>query len=222
MVLAGTAVPTVGTAVRYRTRTAPFLWTGASDGHVVNYDILRLERRMHLCLTTRACLLPLLRTSAGLAGRACATRRLSSALMGEAEHDPLVQYIVLRRDLQETEGWPLGALVAQGSHAAVAAVAEHWDTPACRAYVAPDAIKRMTKAVLEVKGEPQLRGLAAKLEEGGAAHVLWVEQPENFPTCLATAPARKSTLAPFFKKCRLSSWHDVKATSGAQQAPEGT
>ena len=135
---------------------------------------------------------------------------------------PAVQYIVLRRDLQETEGWPLGALVAQGSHAAVAAVAEHWDTPACRAYVAPDAIKRMTKAVLEVKGEPQLRGLAAKLEEGGAAHVLWVEQPENFPTCLATAPARKSTLAPFFKKCRLSSWHDVKATSGAQQAPEGT
>ena len=177
---------------------------------------------MHLSLATRACLLPLLRTSAGFAGRACATRRLSSALMGDAEHDPLVQYIVLRRDLQETEGWPLGALVAQGSHAAVAAVAEHWDTPACRAYVAPDAIKRMTKAVLEVKGEPQLRGLAAKLEEGGAAHVLWVEQPENFPTCLATAPARKSTLAPFFKKCRLSSWHDVKATSGAQQAPEGT
>ena len=180
---------------------------------------------MHLCLTTRACLLPLLRTSAGLAGRAFATRRLSSALSmsGAAEpDDPLVQYIVLRRDLQETEGWPLGALVAQGSHAAVAAVAEHWDTPACRAYVAPDAIKRMTKAVLEVKGELQLRGLAAKLEEGGAAHVLWVEQPENFPTCLATAPARKSTLAPFFKKCRLSSWHDVKATSGAQQAPEGT
>ena len=69
---------------------------------------------MHLCLTTRACLLPLLRTrtSAGFAGRACATRRLPSALMGKAEHDPLVQYIVLRRDLQETEGWPLGAMVA--------------------------------------------------------------------------------------------------------------
>ena len=71
---------------------------------------------MHLCLTTRACLLPLLRTrtSAGFAGRACATRRLQSALSmsGAAEHDPLVQYIVLRRDLQETEGWPLGALVA--------------------------------------------------------------------------------------------------------------
>ena len=174
---------------------------------------------MHLCLAAPT--IHLLRTRAGFAGRACATPRLSSTLsMGDASaDDPLVQYVVLRRDLQETEGWPLGALVAQGSHAAVAAVAENWDTPACRAYLAPDAIKRMTKAVLEVKGEPQLRGLAAKLEEGGAAHVLWIEQPENFPTCLATAPACKSALAPFFKKCRLSSWHDVKATSGA---PDGT
>lgn len=27
--------------------------------------------------------------------------------------DPLFQYVVLRRDLQEYERWPLGALIAQ-------------------------------------------------------------------------------------------------------------
>ena len=59
--------------------------------------------------------------------------------MGEAELDPLVQYIVLRRDLQETEGWPLGALVAQaasGRRGCRRALGH----AACRAYVAPDAM----------------------------------------------------------------------------------
>ena len=73
----------------------------------------------------------------------------------------------------------------------------------------------MTKAVLELKGEPQLRTLAEKLAAAGLKHHLWVEQPENVATCLATAPARKSTLAPHFKKCRLSSWHAPKGGAAA-------
>ena len=52
------------------------------------------------------------------------------------------------------------------------------------------------QVVLEIKGETQLRSLSAKLAEAGVAHKLWVEQPEDYATCLATAPAPKSTVAP--------------------------
>lgn len=57
--------------------------------------------------------------------------------------------------------------------------------------------------VLEVKGEEQLTKLAGKLEEAGIRHKLWVEQPENFPTCLATAPCVKSHVQQHFKKLKL-------------------
>ena len=63
--------------------------------------------------------------------------------------------------------------------------------------------------VLEAKGEAELRALASKLEEGGVQvpqthlpqngtfseplhqHKLWIEQPEDVPTCLATKPCTK-------------------------------
>ena len=57
--------------------------------------------------------------------------------------------------------------------------------------------------VLEIKGEAQLLALAEKLTAAGVAHKLWVEQPEDFPTCLATAPATKAAVGLHFKKFKL-------------------
>ncbi len=58
--------------------------------------------------------------------------------------------------------------------------------------------------VLEVKDEAALRKLSEALTAGGIGHKLWVEQPEDFPTCLATRPYSKSEVAAFFKKFQLS------------------
>ncbi|KAJ8628904.1 hypothetical protein MRB53_022227 [Persea americana] len=88
--------------------------------------------------------------------------------------DVLVQYVVLRRDLIDT--WPLGSVVTQGCHASV---------------------------TLEVKGESQILNLSEKLNEGGIAHKLWIEQPENIPTCLATKPYPKSAVSLFFRRLKL-------------------
>ena len=44
---------------------------------------------------------------------------------------------------------------------------------------------------------------AAKLADAGVPHKLWVEQPEDFPTCLATAPCRKSVAGPHLRKLQL-------------------
>jgi len=117
--------------------------------------------------------------------------------------DPIVQYIVLRKDLWTEQGWPLGPLIAQACHASVAAVMEHRDDEATQRYCAPENIDQMTKVVLEAKGEAQLRNLAQKLTEAGVKHKLWIEQPENYPTCLAFKPSPKSEVAQYVKKFNL-------------------
>ena len=57
--------------------------------------------------------------------------------------------------------------------------------------------------VVQVPDEEGLRSLSSHLERNGVQHKLWVEQPEDIPTCLATVPYPKSQIAQHFKKCKL-------------------
>ncbi|CAM6088904.1 unnamed protein product [Calypogeia fissa] len=127
----------------------------------------------------------------------CATGPESS------REDVIVQYIVIRKDLVEGLNWPLGSVISQGCHAAVAAIWLHKDDPVTQQYCAPDNLDNMHKVTLEVKGETQLRNLAQKLESGRIVHKLWIEQPENYATCLATKPYLKNEVASYFKKLKL-------------------
>ncbi|KAG7972984.1 hypothetical protein I3843_07G207700 [Carya illinoinensis] len=115
--------------------------------------------------------------------------------------DVLVQYVVLRRDLIDT--WPLGSVVTQGCHASVCAIWSHKDDPHTVDYCSAQNIDSMHKVTLEVKGEPQILNLSDKLTTAGITHKLWIEQPENIPTCLATKPYLKSVVSSFFKKLKL-------------------
>ncbi|EFN56316.1 hypothetical protein CHLNCDRAFT_14905, partial [Chlorella variabilis] len=124
----------------------------------------------------------------------------------------LLQYVVLRRDLWTELDWPLGSLVAQGCHAATAALWMTREAATTQQYCAPENIDHMHKASRPGWGglqkwgaedEAQLRKLATKLGEAGVAHKLWIEQPEDFATCLSTAPAPKSAVAPLLKKLKL-------------------
>ncbi|XP_024994903.1 putative peptidyl-tRNA hydrolase PTRHD1 [Cynara cardunculus var. scolymus] len=119
----------------------------------------------------------------------------------ETASDVLVQYVVLRRDLIDT--WPLGSVVTQGCHASVAAIWSHKDDPHTIDYCSPTNLDSMHKVTLEVKGEVQLKNLSEKLTSNDIAHKLWIEQPENTPTCLASKPYPKSVVSPFFKKLKL-------------------
>ncbi|KAI4316213.1 hypothetical protein L6164_024212 [Bauhinia variegata] len=115
--------------------------------------------------------------------------------------DVLVQYVVLRRDLIDT--WPLGSVVTQGCHASVSAIWSNKDDPHTVDYCSPESIDSMHKVTLEVKGEPQILNLSEKLKSGAIIHKLWIEQPENIPTCLATKPYPKSLVSSYFKKLKL-------------------
>ncbi|KAG5403027.1 hypothetical protein IGI04_009146 [Brassica rapa subsp. trilocularis] len=119
----------------------------------------------------------------------------------EKSDDVVVQYVVLRRDL--IDSWPLGSVVTQGCHASVAAIWSFKDDPVTLRYCDPQHIDSMHKVTLEVKGETQMLNLSEKLKSGGISHKVWMEQPENVPTCIATKPYLKSQVSPFFKKLKL-------------------
>jgi len=58
---------------------------------------------------------------------------------------PIVQYIVVRKDL----AWPTGALIAQACHASMAAVHQFYDHSDTKEYLKD--LSNMHKIVLQVK-----------------------------------------------------------------------
>ncbi|GLI63386.1 hypothetical protein VaNZ11_006341, partial [Volvox africanus] len=138
------------------------------------------------------------------AGQPAEPAQVTQEIPSASQQDFLVQYVVIRKDLWGSLRWPLGSVVAQACHASSAAMWMYRTEEATQQYLAPENIEHMRKVVLEVKDEAQLRKLSEQLAQGGIGHKLWVEQPEDFPTCLATRPYAKSQVAPYFKKLQLS------------------
>ncbi|XP_055275404.1 putative peptidyl-tRNA hydrolase PTRHD1 [Moschus berezovskii] len=114
----------------------------------------------------------------------------------------LVQYLVLRKDLSQAPfSWPAGAVVAQACHAATAALHLHRDHPHTAAYLRE--LERMRKVVLEAPDETTLKLLAETLQQKNIDHKLWMEQPENMPTCIALRSYPKEEVSRYLKKFRL-------------------
>ena len=58
-------------------------------------------------------------------------------------------------------------------------------------------LDNMHKVVLET-GPDDLTKISEKLKEAGVDHKLWIEQPEDFPTCLAVKPYPKEVVCLFY------------------------
>ncbi|NXN92958.1 PTRD1 hydrolase, partial [Rhinopomastus cyanomelas] len=127
---------------------------------------------------------------------ACAAPYGNMAAPGAAA---LVQYVVMRGDLARS--WPLGAVVAQGCHAALAAAAAHDQHPDTRQYLALGGAMRTV--VLEAPDEASLVALAEILKQHSIDHEVWTEQPENTATCLALRPYPKDQVHQHLKKFKL-------------------
>lgn len=115
----------------------------------------------------------------------------------ETKPDPIVQYIAIRSDLK----WPKGALIAQSCHASLAAVHLNYLDPETVAYL--NNLDSMHKIVVGVLSEADLVALSEALAADELKFKLWIEQPENIPTCLATKPYTKSLVEKFFKGFKL-------------------
>ncbi|XP_029902483.1 putative peptidyl-tRNA hydrolase PTRHD1 [Myripristis murdjan] len=123
------------------------------------------------------------------------------AASGSGTPGRLVQYVVVRSDLVHKLSWPLGAVITQACHAATAAIHLNYADPDTQQYLTE--LDSMHKVVLQAPDQDSLSSLSETLTEGGVAHKLWIEQPENIPTCLALKPYPKETVQPLLRKFKL-------------------
>lgn len=113
----------------------------------------------------------------------------------------IVQYVVVRADLIKELSWPVGAVIAQACHAATAVTHLFYEDEHTQKYL--EDLDNMHKVVLGVPDEKTIRSLQSKLVENNIKHKLWIEQPENIPTCLVTKPYPKTDIQNYFKKYKL-------------------
>ncbi|KAK0066274.1 peptidyl-tRNA hydrolase PTRHD1 [Biomphalaria pfeifferi] len=118
-----------------------------------------------------------------------------------AAANSIVQYVVVRRDLASVLKWPTGALIAQACHACTAVIHQNYKDDVTQEYLSD--LDRMHKIILEAKDADALDLLAENLIKNNIIHKLWIEQPENIPTCLAVKPYRKNDISSHFKAFKL-------------------
>lgn len=123
---------------------------------------------------------------------------------------PIVQYIVVRRDLaQEPYNWPPGAIAAQVAHVSVAAIAQGLETQDVDTafYISESNLPHMTKYVYGVNSLTELEQIRNiwqdKIDSNN--YYWWIEQPENIPTAFATWPIeRTNKVSKIIKQMKLS------------------
>lgn len=113
----------------------------------------------------------------------------------------IVQYVVVRGDLLKELKWPVGAVLAQACHAVTAVTHLFYEDDQTKLYLSD--LDNMHKVVLEAPDEQSMVNLKNKLEENSVKHKMWVEQPENIPTCIAVKPYPKEEVQKYFKKFKL-------------------
>ncbi|XP_052867457.1 putative peptidyl-tRNA hydrolase PTRHD1 [Anopheles cruzii] len=113
----------------------------------------------------------------------------------------LVQYVIVNGEIAKT--WPKGALIAQCCHA-VAAVGHLYASDLDTAEYFKD-LDNMHKVVLEAPDATKLLGLGEALQQQDIKHKVWIEQPENIPTCIAIKPYPKEVVQKYVKKFKLLS-----------------
>ena len=107
---------------------------------------------------------------------------------------PIVQYIFVRNDLNQD--WPQGAIAAQVAHASVAAIIQGLNNQdeATIYYTSSTQLNYMTKNVYKVNNVEELNTIKEQWDTkfGSKSYYMWIEQPENIPTALATVPLERT------------------------------
>lgn len=111
--------------------------------------------------------------------------------------DPIVQYLIINRELLALGH---GVLAAQAAHAAVAGYLIAADSDSARAW----AGGTFTKIILAADDESALRALSSQLAAAGIAHKLLEESRlQGKATAIGVAPLPKSTVAPVLGRLSL-------------------
>ncbi|ELA42199.1 uncharacterized protein VICG_00842, partial [Vittaforma corneae ATCC 50505] len=115
------------------------------------------------------------------------------------EDNHVKQFLFLRKDLKD---FSTGALVAQGCHAAIAAIEKSKEDTGTMDYLG--LLEDMTTVVYGI-GEKDMCSIMEGLDSFGVKYHLWLEN-RQIPTCIATAPVdlfQNKSFDKFRKKFRL-------------------
>lgn len=58
-------------------------------------------------------------------------------------------------------------------------------------------------SIPQVDNEEALRTLSQALEDAQILHKMWIEMPENIPTCIALKPYKKQDVQKYLKKYKM-------------------
>jgi len=97
----------------------------------------------------------------------------------------------------------LNFVSAQACHASTAVLHLYKEDEGTREYL--EKLDTMHKVVLAAPDLESLTKLAAKLTERQISHKLWIEQPENIPTCIAIKPYPKNEIKGLVQQFKLFS-----------------
>ena len=130
----------------------------------------------------------------------------ATSAMSPAHEQTLVQYIVMRSDLSKAHKWNAGGLIANGSHASVAVIAEHWQDADVQQYVTGAGGKQMHTVVLAAKDEQELMDTASLLQKNSIAHKLWVSHTDHTQRCCCLSHLQSAAAAAGVSQCVLWCW----------------
>ncbi len=93
--------------------------------------------------------------------------------------------------------------IAQACHASTAVLHMHKEDEGTREYL--DKLDSMHKVVLAAPDLESLTKLATVLSERQISYKLWIEQPENIPTCIAIKPYPRNEVKGLVQHLKLFS-----------------
>ncbi|RZF37792.1 hypothetical protein LSTR_LSTR007154 [Laodelphax striatellus] len=121
--------------------------------------------------------------------------------MAAAPKPTIVQYVLLRKDLQKKYKYSLGAHIAQAAHACIA-VNERFKTQSETVEYLKN-LQQMHTVVLQVEDEKALLDAEELLVTNNLDFHKWEEQPEMLQTSIALRPYNKSQVESYMKSFKL-------------------
>ena len=117
------------------------------------------------------------------------------------KEEVIVQYIAVRNDLGRNQSRSFNTLIAHTASAATAAVHMYGEHEHTEAYLKD--VNNMRKSIFQVDNEDELFDLDNRLMMNKVDYKMWIKQPENSATCIATRPYPKSELEKHFKDLKI-------------------
>ena len=119
----------------------------------------------------------------------------------DKKKEVIVQYIIVRNDAYRNQERSFNSILQHTSSASAAVIHKHYHHKYTRDYLKD--LDNMRKKVFQVNDEKELFELENKLVSNEIDYRMWIKQPGNYATCIATRPYPITEISSHFKNVKL-------------------